>query len=100
MSVIYVLVRRVLWLVTLRFRSRRDKDLEIVVLGHEPAVLRRQVSRPQLGNADRVLLAAASRIPPGRTGTSFSSRRRPCCAGIGCGVHKPDRAGDQRFSLA
>lgn len=63
-SVIYVLVRRVLELVTLRFRSRRYKDLEIVVLRHELAVLGRQVSRPQLGDADRVFLAAASRILP------------------------------------
>ncbi len=64
MSVVYVLVRRVLELVVLRFHSWRYKELEIVVLRHELGVLRRQVSRPQFGDVDRVFLAAASRILP------------------------------------
>src|SRR5947199_2471362 len=61
---VYVLARRVLEVVLLRFRSRGYKDLEIVVLRHELAILRRQVTRPELRDADRVLLAAASRILP------------------------------------
>ena len=72
MSIVYVLVRRVLELVVLRFHSRRYKELEIVVLRHELAVLRRQVSRPQFGDVDRVFLAAASRILP-RPGWSIFS---------------------------
>ena len=40
-SVIYVLVRRVLELVVLGCRSRRYKELEIVVLRHELGVLGR-----------------------------------------------------------
>jgi putative transposase len=58
-SVLYVLVRHMLTLATLTFRSSASKDLEIVVLRHEVAILRRQVARPQLTNADRVFLAAA-----------------------------------------
>jgi len=49
-SLLYVLVRRVLTLLTLRFRSESSKDLEIVVLRHELAILRRQVGRAQAPN--------------------------------------------------
>jgi len=40
-SVLYVLVRQVLGLLVLRFRSEASKDLEIVVLRHELAILGR-----------------------------------------------------------
>ena len=56
---------------TWRFRSDRSKDLEIVVLRHELAVLRRQVVRLELRDADRVWLAAASRVLPRRRWSSF-----------------------------
>src|SRR5664280_314855 len=55
---------RVMALVFLCFRSSDSKELEIVVLRHELAVLRRQVSRPALPPADRAFLAAASRLLP------------------------------------
>jgi putative transposase len=49
-------------LALLRCRSREFKELEIVVLRHELAILRRQHGRPKLDAADRVFLAAASRL--------------------------------------
>ncbi len=58
----------------LRLRSREFKELEIVVLRHELAVLRRQVSRPCLDKRDRVFLAAASRILSGTNWQSFFVR--------------------------
>jgi hypothetical protein len=63
-SFCYLLLRCVLQLASLRPRSDDFKELEIVVLRHELAVLRRQAGRPRLSSADRVLLAAASRLLP------------------------------------
>jgi putative transposase len=59
-SFLYLAVRALLGAL---LRSRRGldlKDVELLVLRHELAILRRQVARPKLGVADRVLLAAAA----------------------------------------
>jgi len=63
-SLVYLAVGRVLELFVLLARRDVGKDIEILVLRHELAVLRRQVPRPRLRPADRVLLAALSRALP------------------------------------
>src|SRR5438876_7206297 len=62
MSLVYLLFRHVLAVAALRLRSRDFNELEIVVLRRELAVLRGQIARPRLEDADRVFLAAASRL--------------------------------------
>ena len=70
-SLCYLVLRRLLRLAALRFRSDEFKELEIVVLRHELAVLRRQLARPELSPSDRVFLAAASRLLPRASWRSF-----------------------------
>ena len=59
----FVLVRQVLGLVGLG-PSPQAKDVEIAVLRHQLAVLRRQVPRPRYGPTDRLVLATLSRLLP------------------------------------
>jgi putative transposase len=63
-SLVYLALCRLFALVVLLCRSQRSKELEILVLRHELAVLRRQVRQPPLRPHDRVLLAALARALP------------------------------------
>ena len=63
-SLVYLLLRQVLQMLTQLARDGGAKDVEILVLRHQVAVLRRQVHRPDLEPADRVVLAALSRLLP------------------------------------
>jgi putative transposase len=60
----YLALCRTTQLLTLLARGDTAKDLEILVLRHQLAVLRRQVPRPRLEPTDRALLAALSRALP------------------------------------
>jgi putative transposase len=51
-----LLLRQVLQMLTQLARDDAAKDVELLVLRHQVAVLRRQVTRPKLEPADRVLL--------------------------------------------
>jgi putative transposase len=71
-SLAYLVVCRLFELMVLCCRSRESKKLEILVLRHELAIVRRQPRRPQLQEADRMFLAALSRALPRRTWSAFS----------------------------
>jgi putative transposase len=71
LSFLYWAVRRLLELLVLFGRDEGAKEVEILVLRHELQVLRRQVACPRLRAADRLLLAALSRVLPRPRRRSF-----------------------------
>ena len=63
-SFCYVLLRWLLEFVAMRVGSKEFMELEIVVLRHELALLRRKTRRPAITAVDRLFLSAASRLLP------------------------------------
>jgi len=63
-KLVYLALCRFIQLLALRTRGDAAKDLEILVLRHQLAVLRRQLPRPRLEPADRALPGAISRTLP------------------------------------
>ncbi len=62
-----MVLRLAISLAVLRSSSDAERDLEILALRHQVAILHRHVKRPDLLPADRMILAAlASRLPAGR----------------------------------
>jgi hypothetical protein len=87
-SFVYLVVRNLFALVWLLGRPRRSKELEILVLRHELAILRRQPSRPKLTRADRALLAALSRALP-RTAWTGLLVQAGDAASLAPSAHRP-----------
>ena len=73
-SFVYVALCRLVQLVVLLCRSERSKELEILVLRHELAILRRQPRRAHLRPVDRAILAALGRALPRSALGSLSVR--------------------------
>ena len=58
---LYMLVRLAISIGVLRTQSEAERDLEILALRHQLAILRRQVKRPELLPTDRLIRAALGR---------------------------------------
>ena len=61
---LYLIFNRLLGWLALLGRASSSKDIELLVLRHEVAVLRRTNSKPRLDWADRALFAALIRRLP------------------------------------
>ena len=64
LTIVYLLVRRVLSLAVLLSRRDLAKDVELLALRHENAVLRRQAGRIRYEPADRIWFAALAQLIP------------------------------------
>jgi putative transposase len=64
LSVFYLVIRCLLGSLVTLARREASKDAELLVLRHQNAVLRRQISRVRYQPADRLWLAALSRLIP------------------------------------
>ena len=91
----YLTLCRSIQLLMLLARGDAANDLEILVLRHQLAVLRRHTPRPRLEPADRALLAAVSRVLPRARWSCSSCSQRRCSAGIGAWLpaHGPTHTG-------
>src|SRR5450756_3166083 len=70
-SLLYLLLRRLLGMLSSKDRAAEQVCLENLVLRHEVMILRRQVKRPVYRMRDRALLAAASRMLPRERWNAF-----------------------------
>ena len=63
LRLLYLIFHQVLGLVLLMGRTSSAKDVELLVLRHEVAVLRRTNPRPRVDWADRAVFACGCREP-------------------------------------
>ena len=64
LRLIYQMFSKLLGWIVLRTRSDATKDIEILVLRHQLAVLQRRTPRPRMTWTDRALIAALTRLLP------------------------------------
>jgi hypothetical protein len=66
LRLVYLMLSQLMQWAVLVARDSAAKDVELLVLRHEVAVLRRQVARPRVDRADRAVLAGLARLLPRR----------------------------------
>ena len=66
LRLIYRMIGKLLGWVVLRIRSDTTKDIEILVLRHQVAVLQRRTPRPRMSWADRAMIAVLAQLLPAR----------------------------------
>src|SRR6187551_1010556 len=64
LRLIYQMFTKLLGWIVLRTRSDTTKDIEILVLRHQLAVLQRRMPRSRMSWTDRALIAALTRLLP------------------------------------
>ncbi len=71
LKLIYQMFGKLLSWMVLHARSEDTKDIEILVLRHQLAVLRRRTPRPRISWTDRAVIAALARLLPARRRIGF-----------------------------
>jgi putative transposase len=71
LKLIYLMFAKLLSWMVLRVRSDTAKDIEILVLRHQLAVLQRREPRPRISWSDRAMIAALGRLLPTRRRRGF-----------------------------
>src|SRR3954452_4167554 len=66
LRLIYQMFSKLLGWIVLRTRSDTSKEIEILVLRHQLAVLERRTPRPRMSWTDRAVIAALTRLLPAR----------------------------------
>jgi hypothetical protein len=95
LRLLYLIFQHIFGLVLLLGRTSSAKDIELLVLRHEVAVLRPTNPRPRLNWADRAVFTALARRPLRALRPNAWSPRTPSCAGVAnsCASDGPTRTG-------
>ena len=83
LKLIYQMFAKLLSWMVLHVRSHTAKEIEILVLRHQLAVLQRRTPQLRISWSDRAVIAALGRILPPRRRRGLLVTRPRSCAGIG-----------------